>query len=122
MLLEYALEEVVEVVAPVRGVVGVAVHIPDVRHVLLLHIEMHALADSDEPVLISTGEPEQLELLFGRRRVWQKLSRGFRVRRGREAADPAERVEVRQPEIQGLAAAHRETGDGAMVLVGCYGI
>src|SRR5207249_1591977 len=56
-----ALKEVVKVIPPVRGVVGVAVHIPDVRHVLLLEIAMHSLADADQPVLVSTRKIKQLQ-------------------------------------------------------------
>src|SRR5579872_1010360 len=54
-LLEQALEEVVEVVAPVRRVVGVAVHVPDVRNALLLQVGVDALADANQPILAAGG-------------------------------------------------------------------
>ena len=36
---------------------------PDVRHILLLQITMHTLADADEAVFVAAGNPEQFQLL-----------------------------------------------------------
>ena len=41
--LENLLSKQVQVLAPLRGVVAVGVHMPDVRHVMLLEIGVHAL-------------------------------------------------------------------------------
>ncbi len=49
---EQLLCEVIEVVAPVGGVVAVAVHVPDVRHAVFLEIGMHALADPNQAILV----------------------------------------------------------------------
>ncbi len=57
---EYSLEEMIEVVPPVRGIMPLAVYIPDVRNVLLLQIGVHSLADADEPVFVAAGEKQQL--------------------------------------------------------------
>src|SRR5690606_31560183 len=47
-------------------------------------------------------------------RIGRELRRLLRVRSRREAADPRERVEVVQPEVQRLTAAHRETRERAV--------
>src|SRR5580704_30797 len=56
-LAEHALEEVVQIVSPLRRIVGMAIHIPHVRHVLFLEISVHPLANADEPILIPNREP-----------------------------------------------------------------
>src|SRR5664279_2059564 len=54
-LFEDALREVPQAVSPVRRVVAVAVHVPDMRYPLFLEVGMHALADVDQTVLVATG-------------------------------------------------------------------
>src|SRR3954469_5238749 len=68
-------------------------------------IRMHALADANEAVFVAAGKTEQLVRLL---RVGHEFRRRLRVWRGRKTADPGESVEVCQPEIQRLPAAHRE--------------
>ena len=45
--LEELLREQIQVVAPLGGVVTVGIDMPDVRHVVLFEIGVHALADAD---------------------------------------------------------------------------
>src|SRR5436190_17372326 len=77
---------------------------------------MKVLANADESILISAGEPEELEL-FGRGGVGEEVARFFGVGRGGEAPDPGEFVEVGESEVQGLPAAHGEAGEGAVFAV-----
>ena len=82
----------IQVVAPVRGIVTVAIDVPLVRDVILLKETLHSLADADEAILISTGKVEQLELLFCRIGVGQQFGRRFGVGRRGEPAHPREGV------------------------------
>ena len=50
-----ALREQPQVVSPMRGIVGVAIHVPDVGHLLLLEVGVNSLADANESVLVSAG-------------------------------------------------------------------
>ena len=56
---EDSLREQIQTVSPLRPVVRVAVHLPEVRDVVGLEPGMDALADADESVLVAAGEPEQ---------------------------------------------------------------
>src|ERR1700693_5069129 len=72
---EKALGEEIQDVPPLRRVVRVAVHMPDVRDILLLQIGMHALADTEQAILVAAGDPEQFQLLPGGRRIGHQLLR-----------------------------------------------
>src|SRR6185437_1485910 len=102
---ENLLHEVVQVISPLRRIVGMGIDIPDVRHVVFFQISMHALADVDQAILVAAGDPQQLELL-GLVRVRQKLLRRLRIWRRRETADPCESIDVCQAKVQRLSAAH----------------
>ena len=49
--------------------------------------------------------------------IGQEIGRRPRVRRRGEPADPGEAIEVREPEVQRLPAAHRQPGEGAALPV-----
>ena len=48
------LNEVIQAVAPVRGIVAVPVHMPDMRYLLFREIFMHPLADGPKGRCIGT--------------------------------------------------------------------
>ena len=86
------------------------IHMPDVRHIVRFEIGVNSLTESDQTVFVAAGYPQQLEFLrrFGRFR--NQLFGRARVRGGRESAYPCERVQMAQPEVQRLPAAHRQSG------------
>ena len=114
--LECLLHEPVERLFPFWGVVAVGGYVPDVRDFVLLQVGVHTLADVDEAIFVAAGEPEEFQLLGGSG-VRQQFGGLLGVGRGGETADPRKLVHVTEPEVQGLAAAHRETGKGAMLAV-----
>ena len=114
---ENPLREVIEVAGPGLGGVAFVVDIPDVRHVALLEVDVDALRDVDEPVLVAAGEVQELQLRLRRRRIRHELGGRPGVRRGGERPDPREGVEVPEPEVQGLPAAHREAGQGPVFAI-----
>ena len=59
-LFENTLSEQPQVVFPVGSVMAVAVHMPNVRHLLFFEISMHALANADQAVFVTAGQPQQL--------------------------------------------------------------
>ena len=63
-LLEDVLAEQVQIVVPLGGVVGIPVHMPDMRHAILFEVFVDALADADQAVLVAASEPQQLQLLW----------------------------------------------------------
>ena len=74
---------------------------------------MQPLADVHQPVLAAAGQHQQLQLSRRGGRIGHEIGRRPRVRRRREPADPGEAIEVREAEVQGLPAAHRQPGEGA---------
>ena len=84
----------------------------DVRHLLLVEHLVDALADPEQPVLVAAGDVQQPQLLGRLRVVLDEVGGPLGVRGGREPADPGERVEVAQPEVERLPAAHRQPGHG----------
>ena len=56
---ENALGEVVERLFPMLEIVAVIIHMPDMRHILLLQITMYTLADADEAIFVTGGDPEE---------------------------------------------------------------
>ena len=89
-------------------VMGVFVDVPDVWHVLLLEINVDALADPDQAVLVPAGEVQEIELgwafrdqapglqrvwCWERRRIRQSTQRspGFRSPKFRDWLPPIER-------------------------------
>ncbi len=56
-LLEKALRKQPEVVLPMGCVVTVAVHVPNMRHLLLFEKGVESLADPDQTVLVAAGQP-----------------------------------------------------------------
>ena len=65
-LAEEELGVMIEAASPFRGVVGVAVDVPDVGDVVCLEPCVNAPGDADEAVLVAAGKPEELELLARR--------------------------------------------------------
>jgi hypothetical protein len=64
-LLEKPLREAGQVLAPLRGIMAVGVDVPDVRHVVLLEIGVHPLADADQAGRRDRGRPpKRCPLLF----------------------------------------------------------
>ena len=55
-----ALREMVEVVGPGPAIMGLIIHVPDVRNLILLQVTFHSLADADQAVFVSACQPEQL--------------------------------------------------------------
>ncbi len=62
-LAEGLLRELIQAATPVRRVVAIAIHMPDMRHISFLQVGVEALFDVDKAVLVAAGEDEQLELL-----------------------------------------------------------
>src|SRR3712207_6678236 len=89
-LSEDPLGEVVERVAPVGGVVGVVVDVPDVVDALFLQVGVDVLAGADQAVLVAAGEVEEFELLFGGVGVGEEVGGALGVGGGGEAADVGE--------------------------------
>src|SRR5262245_44837074 len=78
-----ALSEQPQVVLPFRRVVGIAVYMPDMRHLLISQVSMHALANADQAILLPAGDPQQFQLVLGRGRIGNQLGRRLGVgRRG----------------------------------------
>ena len=61
---EQVLNKEVEIVGPFGGVVTVGIYVPDVWHVVFLEVVVDALADSDQAVLVATGQPQELQFLL----------------------------------------------------------
>src|SRR5262245_30390251 len=59
---EDPLSKKVKVVLPFGGIMAVTVHMPHMGNTLLFQVSMHSLADADEPVLVTTSQPEQFQL------------------------------------------------------------
>ena len=114
---EDPLREVIKAVFPMRGVVPIAVYVPDVRNVVFLQVGMHTLADPDQTVPLAAGKPQQFEIGPGGCGGGHEFACGPGVGRRGEGTDPGKRIEVPQPEVQRLATAHRKTCQRAMLAV-----
>lgn len=99
------------------GGAKVNIAVPDVGNVVVAQVSVNTLADPYQAVLLPAGQPEQFELGLRGGGVGDELLGRLGVGRGREGADPGERVEVRQSKVEGLAAAHRQAGQGAVLAV-----
>src|ERR1043166_8175384 len=119
--LENELREIVEPLLPMMEVMGVVIDVPDVRDVLFLQVGVNALADADQAVLVAARDVEKFQL-FGLLRVRHEFRRWPGVRCGGEAADPGERVNVWDADVQGLPPAHRKSCDGAAFAIRFHGI
>src|SRR5436190_9357339 len=97
---ENQLREVEEALLPMVKIVRVLIDVPDVRHVLLLQICVKALADANQAILVTAGKIKELQLLLSVLGIRHEFRRGPGVRRGGEAADPREGVEVCEAEVQ----------------------
>src|SRR6185369_3928328 len=93
---------------------------PDVWYLLLFEIGMDTLADTDQAILVTAGQPQQLQLSGGRSGVRHKLLRRLSIRGRRETAYPRKSVEMCQTEVQGLSAAHGQASERAVFAVGLY--
>ena len=105
---ENALREVEESVLPMVKIVAVIIHMPDMRHIFLLQVSMHTLADADEVVFVAGGNPKEFQLLRGGYGIRHQLCGGPRIRSGGEPAHPGEGIQIPEAEVQRLAAAHRQ--------------
>src|SRR6266545_4290807 len=120
---EDALSEIVK--APVPDGARVALtglELPDVRDAVLVEVVVVHASVGDETVLIAVRDVDDLDVLLHGRDARYGLTRRTRVRRGREGSDVVEEIGVREPEVEGLPAAHRETGDRPRIGVGSDGI
>lgn len=91
---EQQLSEVVQVVALVRRIVSVRIDVPNVRHVLFIEVTLQPLADTDQSVFVTAGEPQQFELLFCLRGIGNEFFGGLCIWSRREAANPGKRIDV----------------------------
>ena len=114
--------EVVEVVLPYREGVPSDIDLPDMRHVVRGEVVVHALADVEQGILVAAGHPQQLQHLGRPLRLRHELRGRHRVRRRREASDVGEDVQIAEPEVQGLTAAHRKSGERARLAIADHGV
>ena len=77
----------VEVVPPVGRVVRVAIYVPDVGNIPLFEVDVHALADVEQPIPVTAREIEQLHLPCHGVRIGHQLRRRIRVWGRRECTD-----------------------------------
>ena len=56
---------------------ALVVDVPDVRYVVLLEVDVHALGDVDEPVLVAAGQVEKLQLGLRCGRIRNSSAGGF---------------------------------------------
>ena len=82
LLVEDDLGEMVQVVPPMRGIMPVAIDIPNMGNTLILQEPVRPLADADEVVLVAAGKPQQLQGPLGLGRIRHQFSRLFGVGRG----------------------------------------
>ena len=94
--------------------------VPDVRHFLLGEHIVKALAHIEQAVVFAAREPQELQFAGGLGRILEQFAGRLGVRSRREAADPGERVEMSQAEIERLAAPHRKARQGAVLAVGLH--
>ena len=57
--IENQLGELIQRLLPVLEVVGMFIHVPDVRHILFLEVGVDALADANQSVLVAAREKEE---------------------------------------------------------------
>src|ERR1039457_3837490 len=119
---ENPLREIIQIACPRFAVMGVIIHIPNVRNILLLQINVNALGNAYETILIAAGNIKKLQLLARSGGIGHKLGGRFGVRRGRESSNPRKCVEMRQAEVERLAAAHRWSGQRALLAIPAGGI
>ena len=55
ILLKQSLNEVIQVVSPVGGVMPMGIDIPDMRYIVLLQVTLKLLTDSYQTIFVSTG-------------------------------------------------------------------
>jgi hypothetical protein len=96
---EYALSEMIQIIGPRFAVMAVAVHVPNVGHLMLFHIDVDPLGNVDEPVLVAAGQIKQFQSLARCGGIRHEFDRRFGVWRGGKPADPGERVEMTEPEV-----------------------
>ena len=75
------------------GVVGIPIHVPDVRHALLLEETMNALANPDQAVSIARGEPQQFYSLLRSIQIRHKVSRRFSIWGRGKPANPRKLID-----------------------------
>jgi len=81
-------------------IMRIVVHVPDVRDVLLLQIAVDALAETDEAIFATSGNPEEFELLRGACGIGHQLRRGLGIRRGGESSNPGKGIQVSEAKVQ----------------------
>src|SRR5438094_4560227 len=97
---ENQLREIVEPLLPMLEVVGVVIHVPDVRDGLFLQVGVNTLANTDQAVFVAARDVEKFQLLGRLLRVGHEFRSRLGVGRGGEASDPRERVEISQANVQ----------------------
>ena len=78
-LAEDQLHEVIQAVSPMRWIVAVAIHMPDVRHAMLLQVGVNALIDAEQSILAATGKHQEFQLALYGLRVRHKFRCWFGV-------------------------------------------
>src|SRR5690625_415251 len=91
---------------------------PHVRYIVIAHVNVHVLADPEAAVGGAARKHEELQSTARLAGIWNELGRWFRIRRRRESTDRGEGIEIGEPEIQRLPAAHRETRERAKFAIG----
>src|SRR5688572_11451450 len=93
-----------------------------VRHAVLLQERREVLVRREEAVFGAAPDPQQLEAVIQLLRIGQERLKRFGGGASRygaaEAGDAAEDVEVAQPDVERLAAAHRQADERAVRAVG----
>src|SRR5262249_47723371 len=120
--MEQLRRELIEIVAPVDPGVAAAADVHLVLDAVLVQQLGEGLGALDEEVLVADADREQLDVLVDliglleeRLVALLELPGVAAEGRGAPEADVAELARVGQQDAEGLAAAHREPGDGAVL-------
>ena len=100
---EQPLRQQIQIVPAHREGVGPRLEVPDVRDLAFLQRSVERLVGVQQGVLITAGHQQQADLLA---RVGGAGQIALAEDRGGEAADPPNRVEVGQADVERLSAAH----------------
>ena len=96
---EDELGELEEGLFPVIEIMGVFIHMPYVRNVILLQVGVNPLTDANQPILIAAREVEEFQKPGGLFRIRNEFGTGLCVWGRGESTDPGESIEVPQTKV-----------------------